>query len=607
MKYINEHPFKVTLLLIFSFALFFIVTQRWQGERGDSWKYIVQTDGRGYYAYLPAIFIYNDLNFDFVLRNEAAVAGPGVASHLTLTGGERGNKYFIGVALLLMPFFLIAWLISWIIGMPLTGYNEVFYESVSIAALFYAIAGLIFFAKLLRLYNIKEKIIAWSLLLIVFATNLFYYIVYEPSMSHAYSFMIISAFLFFMKSFMSFGKRSHLLFSSILLALCVLIRPVNGIIILAVPFLAGNIISFKEFVTRLFNRRSKLFLPVLVFALIVSIQPVIFYLTFGEFFHWTYKNEGFYFNDPHFFDVLFSYRKGLFVYTPLMLLCILSGVRLFRKSIFAAASFFFFFIILTYILSSWIVWYYGGSFGLRAFIEYYSLFMIPFSIFMNEIRSRIVTWVKAILCIGTVGLNLIQTVQYNRGIIHYFEMDKEKYWNVFLKTDPKYRAVTYKLFVDKFDESLVMNKRVVKNDYEQNLNWGAENTLTAEEHYSGRQSSKINVKSAFTPGFEMSYKELKDQDISYVNITLMALVKQLGSECVLVISFEDRNGQIITYNSYPIGLYAKKINSWEAVTYGVHCPRSDNYESLRAYVWNPSSSPVYIDDFSVELYTLRKP
>lgn len=31
----------------------------------DNWKGIIESDGKGYYAYLPAIFIYNDLNFGF--------------------------------------------------------------------------------------------------------------------------------------------------------------------------------------------------------------------------------------------------------------------------------------------------------------------------------------------------------------------------------------------------------------------------------------------------------------------------------------------------------------------------------------------------------------
>ena len=31
----------------------------------ESWKHILEADAKGYYAYLPATFIYHDLNFGF--------------------------------------------------------------------------------------------------------------------------------------------------------------------------------------------------------------------------------------------------------------------------------------------------------------------------------------------------------------------------------------------------------------------------------------------------------------------------------------------------------------------------------------------------------------
>ena len=33
---------------------------------GGRWGHIVKTDGNGYYAYLPAVFIYHDLHFNFI-------------------------------------------------------------------------------------------------------------------------------------------------------------------------------------------------------------------------------------------------------------------------------------------------------------------------------------------------------------------------------------------------------------------------------------------------------------------------------------------------------------------------------------------------------------
>jgi len=84
----------------------------------------IRSDGTGYYAYLPAIFIYNDLQFDF-LDNKALVNDDG-ASRVKLDNGKIVNKYACGLALLQLPFFLIAYLLSFLFGQPIDGYSHFF-------------------------------------------------------------------------------------------------------------------------------------------------------------------------------------------------------------------------------------------------------------------------------------------------------------------------------------------------------------------------------------------------------------------------------------------------------------------------------------------------
>ena len=52
---------KIVLLCLFSFVLAFFISNRL--FRGDpaGWKQVISSDGRGYYAYLPALLIDNDL------------------------------------------------------------------------------------------------------------------------------------------------------------------------------------------------------------------------------------------------------------------------------------------------------------------------------------------------------------------------------------------------------------------------------------------------------------------------------------------------------------------------------------------------------------------
>src|SRR5439155_6394018 len=97
-----------------------------------------------------------------------------MAEYPYVQSGQRGNKYFIGEALVLAPFFLIAWFISFLTHSSLNGYNKIFFEFVSIGALFYLLVGLIFIRKLLKLYRIRDVWIEILVILLVFGTNVFH-------------------------------------------------------------------------------------------------------------------------------------------------------------------------------------------------------------------------------------------------------------------------------------------------------------------------------------------------------------------------------------------------------------------------------------------------
>ena len=404
----------------------------WGKER---WKGIVEADGKGYYAYLPAIFIYHDLNFEFFdhIEKEKYYNPNRYYDYRANSGtGHLINKYYSGTALLEMPFFLMAHALTLATNGDADGYSKYYMIFINIAALFYLFLGLFYLRKTLIAYSIPRWIISTTLIAAVFATNLFVYTVVDTGLSHVFSFGFISAFVYFSKQYFDSPKTKTLPILAFLLGIIVLIRPINLLILLSWPFLAGSPKSVVEGIKFSFSHYKNLIFSAVIFVIIISVQFIIYEISSGHFIVYSYQDEGFNFLDPHFVEILFSYKKGLFLYTPLYLLAMFGLFPIFKKNRFAALSWLLFFISITYVFSSWWMWYYGGSFSSRVYVEYIPLFMILFSILLAEAKSK--QWRIALVSLTFIILVVcqVQTYQYRYYEIHWDEMTEEKYWDVFL-------------------------------------------------------------------------------------------------------------------------------------------------------------------------------
>lgn len=403
----------------------------------DNWKDIVEADGKGYYAYLPAVFIYHDLNFGFFEKIEMGkYYNKNIFyDYRSYSNDKTIDKYYSGTALTMMPFFLIAHALSHFSGNDTDGFSKLYMVFVSVAALFYLLLGLIFLNSSFNFFEIKEWQKSLILFASVFGTNLFYYTVSEPGMSHVYSFAFVSMFFYYsLKYFRTFNKK-FVPALAIIAAIIILIRPVNGLIILIWPFAAGSFEQLKKGIVNILKYKKVLIISSFLFIGILSIQFIIYKISTGSFFVYSYTEEGFNFFDPHFIDILFSYRKGLFLYTPIFLLSFTGAIYLWKSHKFLFYSWFAFFIIVTYILSSWWNWYYGGSFSSRVYVEFIPLFMVLLAIALSKTKKKSL---KISLITAIVLLTLIcqiQTYQYRYYQIHWSEMTKEKYWDVFLRID----------------------------------------------------------------------------------------------------------------------------------------------------------------------------
>jgi hypothetical protein len=215
--------------------------------------------------------------------------------------------------------------------------------------------------------------------------------------------------------------------------LIALVRPVN-LLITGWIFIEGQ--TTQQLLGRfqsVFKNFKLLLSSFLLFTGIIFIQFIIWKIQTGHWYINSYGNEGFDFTSFHFTEFLFSYRKGLFIYTPLTLLALGGFYFLYRNNKNKAILTAIFLLIVVYILSSWWMWFYGGSFGSRPMIEYLPVFALLLYFLITAMKRQVSKLSLAAVLFILVAFCQLQTLQYRYEIIHWSEMNKEVYWDVFLK------------------------------------------------------------------------------------------------------------------------------------------------------------------------------
>lgn len=421
---------------------------------------VIKADGKGYYDYLPATFIYNDLNFKYTdtLVTQYYDHHSYSSGYLKMVNGHQVDKYFPGVAVLWVPFFWGAHAYALHSDYLADGYSYPYQKSVFFAAVFYLFLGLFFLRKVLEKFKIQNSVIFGIQLLFALATPLLNYVQYDPSFTHVYSFALVNAMVYFGILFIDYRKVSHAVVFGLLLGVITIVRPVNLMAILLVLLYFSSFNQLMNFKKEVLAKHTKaLITSLIVFFLVGSIVPVIWYIQTGKFLIWGYENEGFNFTNPAFLDFLFSARKGALVHTPLLFVALALGLVAFRKSKYQLGVIICVISLVTYVLSSWWSWFYGASFGSRPMIEYYVLFAVLLGAFLSKVGK--VKWQLAIFSVllFLVPINIIHTFQYQNYITDWEEMTFEKFQVIGLHTGKKYRGMYFRRDPNFTDNQQVMN------------------------------------------------------------------------------------------------------------------------------------------------------
>ena len=282
---------------------------------------IICSDGEGYYAYLPSVFIHHNIFIDKIPDFPSSSLDLNV-----LPNGAVFNKYTIGVAILQFPFFAIAHLLFY--G---DGYSLPYQIAVAVSCFFYWVVG-IFIMYLIIKSKFDEKNAIITSLIFILSTNFLHLTTTYASMGHLYSFSMIALFIFLILNEEKFKKKHIYSFIlGVLSAIIFLIKSINILVLLI--YLLYKVSDFKSFKIRMKEIFSfeKLFFNIVGFIIPMTLQMVYWYKVCGKLFINPYYNESFCFLfEPKIFPLLFGSTKGLFFYIPVLII-IFFGFKVFKK------------------------------------------------------------------------------------------------------------------------------------------------------------------------------------------------------------------------------------------------------------------------------------
>lgn len=426
MKYIKHKEF---LIAYFSIVVIVCLTSSsWRIFKEYPYQFNYGNDVNQYYSYLPQTFIKNDPGFKkgsergyWLIPNEAGIPLP---------------KMTMGMTLMYVPAFVVGHSIASLSNVYEADGYTLPYSISFIAQTYLYVSIALFLLYLALLYYFKPWISAISIFLIFLGTNLYYYTLCEGEMSHSYLFLLFSIIILNTIRWFERLTPKHLYFISLAMGMAVLIRPTSTVIILFPLLFALNKTNLIEHI----KANLKPFLG----AIILFLVPLFFQLLYwkiygGSWVRYSYGDEKFYFTSPHVLDFLFSYRKGWLLYTPLMLFAIIGMIWLPKKIPAMRWSIPLIITIAVYVLSSWWCWWFGGSYGSRAMVEFYALLIFPLGIFIEKIANKkYVNYVFIGLFSFTIFYNILGTHKKTWWQLHWDSMSKEAFWITFSQLDVDY-------------------------------------------------------------------------------------------------------------------------------------------------------------------------
>ena len=402
----------------------------------------VRSDGFNYFVYLPSWVIYADTTLEEAANHRFGGAFPGDSAVTRWPStGRWSNPHQMGVAVLLLPFYLAGHALTLLSGYPRDGWSFFYRHAAGLGGPVYLMVGLVALKRLLDRHASPAVVLA-TILTVTFGTNLFHYATFDSLWSHVYSFSLIACFLGLVDGWEARPSAGRAAVIGAVLGLVMLVRHSNALLLLFLPlFGVVDAASLRARPRVLLARAPHYALMALVAALVVSPQLAFYKSSTGSLFVNPYQNltpasgvPAFDFLHPHVAGVLVGVRKGLFFWSPALLLGVAGlfamrgRLRDFRSPSLAVLA------VTTWLIASWWDWQFGGSYGHRGFTDLLALFALPLAALYDRAAGRQALRAAVTLFAGlAVALSIIQMLQYWAGLIPYSNVTWDQYRAFFLR------------------------------------------------------------------------------------------------------------------------------------------------------------------------------
>jgi hypothetical protein len=524
---------------------------------GDAWYY---------YYYLQSTFI-----------------DPNLAHYDWLNDATPVTHHPAGLSILLLPFFLIGLSAAKLFHFSLSGISLPFQVSVAVAALVYGITGLVYLRKLFRLNGISDKVTALIILLTFFGTTLLHYTISEGGMSHVYSFCLITVFMYHSCRFVKEHSNKHLLYSSVIFALVLLVRANNGFAIFTILFWFAD---RKECVTFFKNlvRNPAFYKSLIVFLGVLCIQPLMWLWKENTFFTDRYAAYGFYWTKPAFFNMLFGFNAGFFIYAPLCLLFLAGLVNIYKASHFSFYASLGFILLLFYFFSAYSAYTYYDGIGIRVLVDYYAVFAFFGAKLFNAVETQKVLFSSlTVVAFLLASLNLVYCYQVGHSIMLRSGMTFNQWKYIFMRTGNE-----YKNSLGGCNDLVPYSKEPVAA------------ALTSEMNSTFDYAKKdFGISAAFDSiGFASKRICMK------LNIGRTEVYANSSRNAMVCAELQDSAGKKKSYMQFRLNETPSK-NCCEESQYHYTATMDGDFKTsdrFSVYLWNSERQPFFINKFSVEVY-----